>query len=699
MNAKTMAMVSSALFLTTPLGAGAQDADPATGAAADNVELGTIGEIVVMARKRSERLIEIPETISVLTSDQIERSGIASLNDVGRQTPNIVLNRRQDNEPNVVIRGVGAFGNTQGIGFYVDDVQNFTDQSAALADVERIEILKGPQGTLYGGSNVGGAIKYVLKKPNDELGFEGKAEYGSYGTANVFAAANVPASETFALRVSGYSNRSDGYVRNSLIGGEPDASEEWGTRVALGWQPSDSLDVQFSYRHNELENGGNIYVIAADGADYSRVVDYNHDVTNDRTVDGGILTVTYDAGVADLTSVTSYTRRDTRFAWDLDYTSADAVFGINGDRHETDVFTQELRLASTGGGALDWLVGAYYAAIDDRTPTSNVDLLLGVDAGGPMVIEDFNNGTTEERQYALFGTTNYNFGKFRIGGGLRVARSEYTGRILNDPILSAEVNDTSVLPKLTLAYDLTDAAMLYGNVAIGSEPGKVNVGNGAGSPYRPERATSVEAGIKGTAFGRTITYEVAAFHIDYRRRQFETRFVAPSGVITEETTNIGQSISYGLEAGISYQPISSLTLSASGGWLHSEWDDQNALFNLEPVDGLRVPFAPEFSGNVAVDYRQPLGDRLEIGLRADVSYTSSFYWDVPNASRQPAYEMVNVRLSIGDPQAGWEVAVRGENVSDSEYFTEYTPDVFGPGLGLGAPGSPAKVIASVSFTF
>jgi iron complex outermembrane recepter protein len=698
MNAKTIVLVSSALMLSASYRAGAQEAGPA-GEARANVDLSAIDEIVVMARKRSERLIEIPETISVLTADQIERSGIASLNDVGRQTPNIVLNRRQDNEPNVVIRGVGAFGNTQGIGFYVDDVQNFTDQSAAVEDVERIEILKGPQGTLYGGSNVGGAIKYVLKQPGDELGFEGKAEYGSFGTTNVFAAANVPASETFAMRVSGYSNRTDGYVRNSFIGGRPDESEEWGTRVAFGWQPSDRLDVQFSYRHNELDNGGNIYVIAADGADYSRVVDYNNDVTNERQVDGGILTVTYDVGVADLTSVTSYTRRDTQFAWDLDYTSADAVFGRNGDRHDTDVFTQELRLTSTGGGALDWLVGAYYAAIDNRTPTNNADVTLGVDAGGPIFIKNIINGDAEERQYAVFGTSNYNFGKFRVGGGLRVARSEYTGRILNDPIVGAEVNDTSVLPKLTLAYDITDTAMLYGNVALGSEPGKVNVGTGAGSTYRPERATSVEAGIKGTAFGRAVTYEFAAFHIDYRRRQFETRFVAPSGIITEETTNIGRSISYGVEAGLSYQPISALTLSASGGWLHSEWNDRNARFNLAPVDGLRVPFAPKFSGNAAIDYRQPLGDRLELGMRADVSYLSSFFWDVPNASSQPSYEIVNVRLSISDPQAGWEVAVRGENVSDSEYFTEYTPDVFGPGRGLGAPGTPAKVIASVSFTF
>jgi len=129
-----------------------------------------LAPIIVQARKRDEVLTKIPETISVVTAAQITKAGIKSVDDIGRLTPNVRLNQRQDNEPNVVIRGVGAFGNTQGVGFYIDDVQNFTDQTTAIEDVERIDILKGPQGTLYGGSNVGGAIKYVMAKPTDKLG-------------------------------------------------------------------------------------------------------------------------------------------------------------------------------------------------------------------------------------------------------------------------------------------------------------------------------------------------------------------------------------------------------------------------------------------------------------------------------------------------------------------------------------------------
>ncbi|MFC3052841.1 TonB-dependent receptor [Kordiimonas pumila] len=697
MSIKSLMLAGSAMALVHMSPAvTAQDMNADTDSSSEKF---VMDEIIVMARKRSESLTSIPETIDAFTSDYIERAGITSLDDIGRQTPNIILNRRQDNEPNVVIRGVGSFGNTQGVGFYVDDVQNFTDQSASIEDVERIEILKGPQGTLYGGSNVGGAIKYVLKKPTGEFGVEGKAEYGAFDTRNFFGAINTPViADKLSARVSGYYNHTDSYTSNSFLGNKPGMTNEWGIRLALAWEISENLTADFSYRHNEIENGGNIYVVAADGADYSRVVDFNNDVYNDRKVDGGILTLNYTTDFADLTSVTSYTKRTTALGWDLDYGSADGVFATNGDRDDTTVFTQELRLTSNGSGPFDWLVGGYYSSVDNRALTNNIDLFLGVDSGGPLFIKDFNNGDTDEKQYALFATTNYSFGAFKIGGGLRVARSEYKGAVVG--VSDVDVNDTIILPKVTLSYDLTDNAMIYSNIALGSEPGKANVASGSLSPYEAEKATNYELGLKGTAVDRRLTYDIAAFYITYSKRQLENRFVDPdSGFIVEEITNIGRSVSYGLEGGISYMLTPELSFSASGGYLKSEWDDEDALYNLEPVDGLSVPNAPKFSGNAALDYRKPVGNDLVLGLRADVSHISLFYWDVPNVSSQPAQTIVNLRASIGDADDKWELAIRGENIFDEEYFTEYTPDVFGPGIGLGAPGKPASVMASFSFKF
>ena len=206
--------------------------------------------IVVTARKRSERLIHVPETISAFSEAALERAGIKNLDTLGQSLPNTVLSRRGDNEPNVVIRGVGSFGNVQGIGFYIDDVQNFTDQASRLVDLERVEVLKGPQGTLYGGSSIGGAVKYVTRKPSQE--YEGTAaiEVGQQSIVNVNGSVNLPVSNVFAVRLSGYLDTNDGFVKNNITGVNNDESEEYGFRAALRYTPTDETDINLSIRYS-----------------------------------------------------------------------------------------------------------------------------------------------------------------------------------------------------------------------------------------------------------------------------------------------------------------------------------------------------------------------------------------------------------------------------------------------------------------
>lgn len=693
-----LAIGASALALILSAGAAnaqeAPEAPPSADAQADD-------EIVVRARKRDEVLTKIPETISVVTAAQIEKVGLEGLDDIGRLTPNVRLNRRQDNEPNVVIRGVGSFGNTQGVGFYIDDVQNFTDQTASIEDVERIEILKGPQGTLYGGSNVGGAIKYVMVKPTNELGMHAKAEYGTFDTTRLFGALNVPVAEKLAVRVSSYYNRTDGFVRNVFLDRQSDAMEEWGIRGALRWTPIDELTIDLSYRHNELRAGGNVFVIF-NGDEYVRETAFNEQGFARRTVDGGILTANYEAGFADITSVTSYTRRVYSFRTDSDYSPLDVLL-TSSPSNKTDVFTQELRLSSSGEGPFTWLVGAYYAQIDDLSPLSRVNLRVGADmppppdgiGPGPFEIPLYNL-TSTFRQKALFGTIGYRTGPFKIEGGLRIGRSEFDTTFF-DLGVSAEANDTKLLPKLTLSYDIDDNTMLYGNIGVGSEPGRVNITGPL--PYRPERATSVELGIKGSAFDRRLRYDVAAFYIDYRDRQLETQFLDANNVLTEAITNIGTSRGYGIEAGLTYRPTRELTFSVSGGYLYSKWHDRDARYQLQPVDGLRIANAPKFSGNASVDYTRELGGTLALGLRADVSHTGSFYWDVLNTGEQKAYTLVNLRASVGQVDSGWEFAIRGDNVFNQKYYNDVVPNIFGPGVNAGAPGRPATVTASISLRY
>ena len=684
-------MPSAALAQTTDDGTNVSDVD-------DTV---TMDRVIVEARKREEALINIPETIDVITSETIAKAGIDSLEDVGRQTPNIILNKRLDDEPNVVIRGVGGFGNTQGVGFYIDDVQNFTDQSASIEDVERIEILKGPQGTLYGGSNIGGAIKYVMKKPTDMFGFETKAEYGSYNTSNAFAAVNIPVADTFAARISGYARSTDGYIDNVLLDTEANELDEWGVRASLGWNPTDALEVNFSYRHSSLINGGYAYVLASGPTDYNYQISTNEDTHNKRIVDGGILNADLDLGFATLTSVTSYTERTMKIKLDLDYSPADAIAVLTDKDNSTEVFSQELRLTSHDSAAFEWLVGAYYSKIARPSSLSRGNLYLGPLSGGPFLIEDFALSEAKEQQLAAFGTAGYSFGRFKLEGGLRIAKEKFDVDYIADPtVMPTRIKDTQVLPKLVVSYDVTDDAMLYANVAVGSEPGKANTASDIqGLEYEPEKATNYEFGIKGEAASGKLSYDVAVFYIDYKKRQFESRERLPSGLVTEVITNVGDSTSYGLEGGIMYQPNSELTLGASGGYLSAEWDDPEASFNGIIVDGRTVPNSPEFTANAYIDYIKPIGNGLELGARADVSYISKFFWQPLDLDQQPAYGIVNLRLAVSSPEEGWELAIRGDNVFDEGYFTEFTPDVFGPSVGLAAVGQPATVMASVSYKY
>ena len=178
--------IAKNFLLATASAAALGLAVPAVAQETGNVHEGAAlreGEIIVTARKRSERLQDVPVTITAFSAETLEKAGIKNVDDIGRSLPNVVLNRRGDNEPNAVIRGVGGFGNTQGVGFYVDDVRNVTDQSARLIDLERVEVLKGPQGTLYGGSSIGGAIKFVTKKPSYD-GVEGHVTIEGGGQEN-----------------------------------------------------------------------------------------------------------------------------------------------------------------------------------------------------------------------------------------------------------------------------------------------------------------------------------------------------------------------------------------------------------------------------------------------------------------------------------------------------------------------------------
>ena len=635
------------------------------------------GEIIVSARKRNERLRDVPETITAFSSEALAKAGIANVDDIGRQLPNVVLNRRGDNEPNAVIRGVGGFGNTQGVGFYIDDVRNVTDQSARLVDLERVEVLKGPQGTLYGGSSIGGAIKFVTKKPSYD-GIEGHVtvEGGGQETLNLEGAVNIPITDgTAAIRISAYSDSNGGYLTNPLIvDTRPDESKEYGVRATLRLNPGEGTEILTTLRYIRMNNGGYPYYPTSGPSDYSFSSPGITNGFNRKQVLGGTVSINHEFESVSLTSLSSYTRRENRILWDFSLTGdpETSIVASQDNPVVSNVVTQELRLASNGNGALTWLAGLYYSSYSNYDLLSQVDLFFGVPVIGEPNVPDFYNTKTMQRTYAGFANIGYKAGGFEANVGARLDHSTFLGTDKSTG-QTGKIKKTIVLPKLSLAYKPSSDLMIYTSVAKGYEPGKVPVyGDGAFQPFKAETSLNYEVGIKGEVFDRLFQYELAGFYITYKDRQFETR-VNEDGIIVEKIVNVGDSESYGVEFSGTLRPTDSLTISGSAGFLHSTWE--NGVYNLVDVSGNRTPNAPRFTGTFNADYSQPVSDKLKIGLRADITHNSGFYWDVPNRAQQGDYNLVGFRLSLADIDDRWELAARLVNAFNAKYNYEYQDQI------------------------
>ncbi|MBA4758218.1 TonB-dependent receptor [Sphingosinicella sp.] len=674
MNLLLAGVTWTAVLLPSAASAWAQElaAEPVAQQGGTVTTTGDDGDIVVTARKRAESLQDVPETITAFSAQALERGGINNVNDLGRQLPNVVLNRRGDNEPNVVIRGVGAFGNTQGVGFYIDDVRNVTDQSARLVDLERVEVLKGPQGTLYGGSSIGGAIKFVTKKPVYDVEGRFTVEGGEQNTLNVFGSVNLPIIDGIAaLRLSAYADHNGGYIYNPFLDENPDESTERGVRAALRVNPDDVTEILVNLRYSKTENGGNDYYPTDGPRDYSYDAPLSERNYNHKQILGGILSITRDFDFATMTSLTSYTRRRNQILWDIDYTPVDAVTASQREPRTTQVFTQELRLASDGSAPFNWLLGAYYSSLKNFDLIGQVDLFLDEPARGDPTVADFFNTTTMQRNYAAFVNLGYETGGFEINIGARLDHSKFRGIDLNTDT-SEQTSDTIVLPKFSLAYDTPGGTLIYASVSKGYEPGRLNT-NGL-VPFNRETSLNFELGTKGDLFDGLLQFDLAGFYIKYKDRQFESR-VNIDGVIIEAITNIGTSESYGVEFGGTLRPSRDLSISANGGFLHSKW--LNGTFFGEDIGGNRTTNAPRFTGTISADYSRLISDNLKIGLRGELAHNSGFFWDVPNLTTERSYDIAGFRIALSDIDDSWEFALRIDNAFDEVYNYEYQDQILG----------------------
>lgn len=681
--------------------------------------------IVVTARKREEALLDIPDSITALSEEFIERGNITGLQDIGEVVPNLSLSVRTDGFANVSIRGVGSFGNTQGVGFYLDDSQLFADASSRFGDLERIEVLRGPQGTLYGGSNIGGAVRFISVRPSaNEFSGDVKLVAGEQNLRDLEAAVNVPLGPDWAVRLFGFTASNDGYLVNTnpprVNGGVGTSDrdigrvEESGVRASVFGRITNNLSLFGSVRWNDLDAPNNLWAVETDNDfEYSRERNFSFSPRLTRETLAGSVNLELDQGPFVLNSITSYTDTDYEENMDLD-SSSEFILALNRPK-KMEVFTQEFRITSVSGGPFEWLAGLHYLDSEEDTDATLLlyesgDVLF---AGGiPTAAQEsnvtgvpFEDRFRDREQYAAFATASYRLGAFEIGGGIRLDRWKvYT--INRDSGVEGTQSKTEFLPRLSLSYFINDDQHLYATFSEGFEPGGFNLTNFGGVNelfgYGAERTTNYELGYKAR-FGRSLIFTSAVFLIDYTDRQFELQTTDPSGQIVEGILNAGDSRQYGAEFDVTWFVDEFLTLTAGGGFVEAEWKEGTILPDGRDISGLRPPYMKDSSLVLAADYDRPISPDWNIMGRVQLSYNGAFQTDLGNEFHNPAYTLVNLRAGLA--RDNLEFAVNVENLFDEDHYTDTTlfpnfnPFIPQPSIVIGTLGQPRMVTASVRVKF
>ena len=696
-----------------------------------------VEEVIVTATRRAERVQDVPLSITTLTQGELNERGIVNYDGLAMATPGVVLNRASANFNNFTARGIATNGygaNLQStVAIYVDELPissngNSTILDPALYDVERIEFLRGPQGTLFGSGSLAGALRILTHDP-DPTGFDASA-FVDFGVMNegglrqrYNAMVNVPLIEDqLALRVVGFSRNEEGWIDNVGTGIE-DANSlvQYGGRAIVQWEPNDRFVARGMYSR-EISNPHDASLTNPTLGTFVRRTDrpdlFQSDMANYN------LTLEYQFDGARLTSSTTYSDYTGLFYVDLAGTFAQAFpFALDADAWD-ETFVQETRLVSDPGGRVDWSIGTFYFKkrrdVDYNYRSSEAFLTARNLTGLPDEYYQRFGSHFISHEIAAFGQMTYRFTPdLWVTGGIRYGLTDAQGfteaggynsnyltlalfgfsnvPVTITPIPAAEgvkAEEEGASYRLSLSWRPTPSVTTYAAVSTGFRPPIVNARAGAVSTIDPtdivipygatsDELINYEVGVKGRWFDGRVYADAAVYWIDWNDIQVQANRVSDS---VQFATNIGGATSKGVEVAVTAVPADGWTVAVTGSWNHAEVDDltaQEAAIS-GAVLGSRLA-GPEFSGSLRVNYEwQPAAGVIGNASLA-ISHVGSFPNAFPNTPGRPLiplatyddtdeYTFVNGAVAFAFDQ--FTVGAYVENLFDDDSVNYVHPEAF-----------------------
>lgn len=669
-------------------------------------ESNTLDAITVTAEKRDADVMDVSSSVSAKTEIELQDAEIASIVELSQHTPNLhIFTWGGSRENNIFIRGIGpGLFTDPTVGFYVDGV-NYTSNGMFdldLADIERVEVLRGPQGTLYGGNSLAGIINVITKKPGNYT--EGKLTFSadSLDQRKLGISASTPLIEDeLFVGVSLSKVDNSGHLDNIYNGKDYGGREDTNARLKFLWQPTDTLETNLILDYQKLR--GDSYALGS--ADFikknPKKVDHNFDGENNRDSKGLALSVTKSFDGIDFTSVTGWRDWDSLNSADQDAGSMDGYMHHSESDEEQSQISQEFRWASTDNQPLQWLAGLYAYKSEYKVDGLNTLDYTAFGMGGPYadrtLVDKDNSG------YAAFGQLDYDINdRLTLTAGLRLDKEKRKADIETRMQSAASVdikgekNFTEWLPKLGASYTLENDALLYTTVSKGYRAGGFDhLYPSENDPtYESETSTNYELGYKSSFMDGSLELSAALFYIDIKDQQVQ-QLVPTTGTIL--TDNAGKGRSQGLEFESRYTPAEGWLISLGGSYTKAEYKSYSGCDFTGMVsncNGNKMVNTPELTANIAIQNRHPLTENLDLFSRIDVQHIGDYYFDSLNKFKQDSYQLVNLKMGV--EAENWEAYAWVKNATD-EYYSSVEFD-FGAGHTVEA-GDPRSYGMTLSTRF
>jgi iron complex outermembrane receptor protein len=634
-------------------------------------------EIIVTAQKRPEPAQNVPISLTTLTQQQIEDADVNSVRDVAALTPNLFTSVGDRSFNFQTIRGLGNSNYLvrDAISFYLDDVpyENIHQfLPGELFDLERVEVLRGPQGTLYGRSSQAGVINVISRPPTNFPEIRVGGGYGNFDQRQGFLSlSDAIIKDKLGFRLSGSYNARDGFTENTLLDEDANAQDSLFGRANLLWTPSPEWTISFNINGGRNDDGDNTFV----------PIDQRERFKSASNIPGSLnvslntqsLRVGYEGSSVSVTAITARNQTHLDYTQDTDYTPDDLL--RSRSEIPSTIVSQEIRVQSPKTAEqFRWLLGGYYQS-------RSLDLLLSteftplVESLGFAVGTDRTDARFDQLTYAVFGQVEVQPLKpLTLTAGLRYEtfrdelnrNSSFTDPVLGAiptglPLRESVVDGDIVLPRFAAQYRLNPAVMVYGSASRGYKPATQNYASNDPTTLvvRPENLWSYEFGVKSTWLENRLTANLAVFWSDVD--DYQILLTDATGLSTLIAN--GEVKTNGVELELSAKPLKGLDLIAGFGYTNARFTRYTNPFTGQNFNGNKLTYAPEFTFNLGVQYRSPGG----FFGRVDLQGLGTYFFNDANTLKQAPFTLVNTRIGYEWQNMGVYLFVN--NLFDKEYIT------------------------------